>query len=190
MLGHPAPPRSATVTPRSAGLRAVFILLTAVTLPLLASCASTGTLGTDRVVVELYDSQNDLHLALANESHPDHAGMSSRLRADATLKLARDEVIGALLSDLDRLGFAETAQPGAPPQLARGWVSVSRGDLQASFVVPVTGATADQIMRFADMKLLLDDYYGGIGALQYVENPGGAQTLRNASRRIVGGGRP
>ena len=132
-------------------------------------------------MVELYDAKGDLHLDLANEGHPELAGVYSRQRADATLKLAPEDLMSDLVGDLSHLSFATLSAPGDPPppgSAVRGWVSVEDDSGRHTFVVPAAGATPDQLQAFANMKLLINEYYTHVGGLQFVTNPQGHDIFR------------
>ena len=142
---------------------------------------STDAAGGRRVVIGLYDAKGELRLDLANENHPDLAHVYSRQRADATLKLAPDELMDDLLGDLSRLSFGSLAAAGDPPSpgpAVRGWVTVEEGSGRRTFVVPAAGASAEQLQAFAHMKLLINEYYMHVGGLQFVTNPEGHDIFR------------
>lgn len=135
-------------------------------------------------MVGLYDAKTDLHLDLANESHPDYAKVYSQERRSADLKLAPDELMEQLVRDLDeRLGFAMLATAGDPPAPSaaiRGWVTVQQDASRRTFVVPARNATAEQLQAFVNMKLVLNDVFTHVGGLQFVNNPQGADIFRDA----------
>ena len=143
----------------------------------LSACAGPGAATSHRVLVGLYDSKTDLHLDLANASHPDFANVYSHQRRNADLKLAPDELMDQLVHDLDeRLGFAALAAAGDPPEPGagvRGWVTIQADDSKRTFVVPAQGATAEQLQAFAKMKLVLNEVFTHVGGLQFVNNPQG-----------------
>ena len=162
-------------------LRPAALLLTL--LAALSACAGPGQASGHRVLVGLYDAKTDVHLDLANESHPDFADVYSQERRNADLKLAPDALMDQLVRDLDeRLGFAGLAVPGAPPAAGpgvRGWVTVTQDKSQRTFVVPAKGATAEQLQAFVNMKLLLNDVFMHLGGLQFVNNPQGGNIFRD-----------
>ena len=135
-------------------------------------------------MVGLYDAKTDLHLDLANESHPDLANVYSQERRDANLKLAPDDLMQQLVRDLDeRLGFAKLAAAGEPPAPGagiRGWITVQQDAGRRTFVVPAQNATAEQLQAFVNMKLVLNDVFMHVGGLQFVNNPQGADIFRDA----------
>jgi hypothetical protein len=157
-------------------MRSAALLLTL--LAALSACAGPGSATGHRVLVGLYDSKTELHLDLANETHPDYADVYSQERRTADLKLAPDALMDQLVLDLDqRLGFAKLAATSSPPPAGpavRGWVTVQENGQQRTFVVPAQGASAEQLQAFVDMKLLLNEVYMHLGGLQFVKNPQGA----------------
>jgi hypothetical protein len=150
----------------------------------LSACAGPGQATGHRVLVGLYDAKTELHLELANASHPDFAGVYSKERQNADLKLAPDELMDQLVVDLDgRLGFAKLAVPGNPPAsgpAVRGWVTVSQDGVRRTFVVPAQNATAEQLQAFVNMKLVLNDVFMHVGGLQFVNNPQGGDIFRDS----------
>jgi hypothetical protein len=134
------------------------------------------------VVIGLYDAKGDIHLELANASHPDLADAYSQPRPDATLKLAPDDLVDELVRDLERLGFGELASAGPPPAAGpavRGWVSLQRDGQSRTFVLPASGAPPERQQSFADMKFRIHDYYSHVGGLQFVNNPQGHDIFRS-----------
>jgi hypothetical protein len=156
-------------------MRPAALLLTL--LAALSACAGPGAATSHRVLVGLYDSKTDLHLDLANESHPDFANVYSQQRRNADLKLAPDDLMDQLVHDLDeKLGFAGLAATGDPPEPGagiRGWVTIQADGSKRTFVVPAQGASAEQLQAFAKMKLVLNDVFMHVGGLQFVNNPQG-----------------
>jgi len=150
----------------------------------LSACAGPGQATGHRVLVGLYDAKTDLHLDLANESHPEFAKVYSQERRDANLKLAPDDLMEQLVRDLDeRLGFATLAVTGGPPAPSaaiRGWVTVQQDAAKRTFAVPAKNATAEQLQAFVNMKLVLNDVFTHVGALQFVNNPQGSSIFRDS----------
>jgi len=132
-------------------------------------------------VVGLYDSKGPIHLDLANATHPELADVYSHQRKDAALKLAPDELMDQLLEDLAQLSFADLSASGDPPadgSPVRGWVYVDEDGTRRTFVVPVEGASKEQLEKFVGMKLVINEYYTHQGALQFVNNPQGKAIFR------------
>ena len=94
-----------------------FLLPVGLALAFSAGCSGPGFGfgGGQRLTVGLYDGKNDVHLELANESQPDFEDVYSRRRADASLKLAPDDLMGDLVGDLQKLGFEALSKVGVPP---------------------------------------------------------------------------
>ncbi len=141
-----------------------------------ATAARGPRAGGEKLLVRLYDARHELRFELANESHPDLAGVYSEPRTEASLKLAPDTLMAELLEDLGQEGFERLASDGTPPAAppGRGWVEVRTGDRSRSFVVPPdTAASPEQVNAFVHMKLIISEYWSHLGALQYIENPQG-----------------
>jgi hypothetical protein len=147
----------------------------------LAACAGPGGAASgDRVLVRLYDAENDTCLELANASHPDLRDVYSQRRPDADLKLAPDDLMGQLLQSLDSVRFGALSTPGAPPpeeltaaEGLRGWVEVAHNGEVRTFRVPALRPSADQLQAFTRMKLVISEYYSHVGGLQFIDNPQG-----------------
>ncbi len=129
----------------------------------------------------LYDAKGDIHLELANASHPELAGAYSQPKPDAALKLAPDELVDDLVRDLGRLGFDDLGAEGPPPAAKpglRGWVTLNQDGRLRTFVVPAQGAAPEALQAFAYMKLTFNEYYTHVGGLQFVNNPQGHDIFR------------
>ena len=110
-------------------------------------------------------------------------------RSEATLKLAPAELLETLLDRLDDLNFDQLSAPGTPPEGAQvlGWLEVVQDGKPRTFAVPRTGATRDQLSRFAQMQLVVSEAYTQVTGLQYIDNPQGAELFR---RQQSGGAHP
>jgi hypothetical protein len=143
--------------------------------------SSADAAGGRRIQVGLYDAKGEIRLDLANEGHPELAGIYSRQLPDATLKLAPEALMDDLVQDLGRLSFAALSVTGDPPSAGaavRGWVTVEANDSRRTFIVPASGASAEQLQAFSNMKLLINEYYTHVGGLQFVTNPQGHDIFR------------
>ncbi len=125
--------------------------------------------------VHLYDGRAGTMLGLANESHPDWAGIYSRQQPNAALKLAPEDTMAALLGELDELGFMHRAAPGPPTATAsvRGFLHVRRGNEDFTLAVPTSNYDPDLLGAFAQMKLLMTRYYQSVAGLQFIDNEQG-----------------
>lgn len=154
-----------------------------------AAACSGPLLGSDNTLVRLYDAHTGVRIELANEGHPDYRDVYSHPRSEATLKLAPNELIETLLDRLDDLNFDKLSAPGAPPESAEllGWLEVVQDGQPRTFVVPRSGATREQLSRFAQMQLAVSEAYTHVSGLQYIDNPEGANLFR---RQQSGGAHP
>jgi hypothetical protein len=153
------------------------LFLACIFLVVLNGCLATSAAAVpqgSRVIVRLYDAGSGIVLALANESHPTLQEVYSHARADASLKLAPDQLMGELLAALDRAGFALHGQPGeAPDRGNRSYLLVDRDGQQIVFAEPARSADPETRQAFIHMKLLMDHYYTPVGGLQFIDNAQG-----------------
>lgn len=158
--------------------------------PLFAALAGCATTSADplargsEVLVRLYDARQDLELALANESHPGLTDLYSQRRADGTLKLARDDLMGELVADLQRNGFGDYGHPSASPGAVGSYVLLELDGVRRVFREPGSDADAGERQAFVRMKLIMNYYYTHVGSLQFVDNPNGAEMLRDQERPL------
>jgi hypothetical protein len=150
---------------------------------LATACAGlAGGASGHRVEVRLYDAEDGVRLELANDTHPELRDVYSQRKADASLKLAPEEAMDALIESLELAGFERLAVSGPPPVAAdavplglRGWLAVSADGEQRTFRMPASRPTAEQVQAYNRMKLMFVDTYGRVGGLQYIQNPQGHQ---------------
>ena len=159
-------------------MKATFGVVTAVIfLMTFITCASTPAVPVpsgSRVIVRLYDAKSGIKLGLANETHPGYQEVYSHARADASLKLAPDELMGQLLASLDRTGFNDYASPGpSPADESRSYLAVEHDGRQTVFVEPSRSADIECRRAFSQLKLLMTHYYTPVGSLQFIRNPDG-----------------
>ncbi len=152
-------------------------LLAGIFLMMITGCASTPAVPVpsgSRVIVRLYDAKGRIELALANETHPGFQEVYSHARADASLKLAPDELMGQLLASLDLNGFNAYATSGAAPGQGNvSYLAVDHDGEQVVFVEPPRSADIEKRRTFTMLKLLMTHYYTPVGSLQFVENTEG-----------------
>ncbi|GJM21966.1 MAG: hypothetical protein DHS20C15_18810 [Planctomycetota bacterium] len=152
-----------------------------------------------RVEVRLYDAEQGIQLALANETHPGLQDVYSEQRKNADLKLAPDQLIGQLLASLERAGFDRHATRGGsgPSTGARaigapgGTASktlgaalpsslhVLRDGVWSEWLEPQDSADREARTAFGQCKLIMNEYYSHVGGLQFVANPEGHSRLRD-----------
>jgi 3-deoxy-manno-octulosonate cytidylyltransferase (CMP-KDO synthetase) len=139
------------------------------------------------VRLRFYDGRTGVMLEMANQSHPDWHDVYSHSRSSATLKLVPEAMLGPLLEDLDAAGFQELSTPGPAPTQGtlHGFLSIERDGDERTLVVPDASLDADLLAAFARMKLLVDETYGKVGALQYIENPNGDRLFQQRAAAVL-----
>ena len=151
---------------------------------LFTACSSTGSRaggdassdGRMRVTLRNYDAEQLFELV--SESHTNRVEYYSQERADAARKIQSDEVMGALVDELDSQGFEDFAQPGRAPTRKNEVVSqsleIERGDETEHWVVG-KGSAASERLRFRDCMLAFVELYNLTASYQVIENPEGSQ---------------
>ena len=152
-----------------------------------------------RVEVRLYDAEQGIQLALANETHPGLQDVYSEQRKNADLKLAPDQLIGQLLASLERAGFDQHAKRGGRGPTAQAQaigapggaashtlgapqpssLHVLRDGVWSEWLEPPDGADREARTAFVHCKLLMNEYYSHVGGMQFIANPEGHSRLRN-----------
>lgn len=92
-------------------------------LVLCASCASTGSgSGGDgaRLRVTLRDLRQQQHFELVSESHTSRVDYYSQPRRDGARKIEADEIVAALVTELERQGFDRYLEAGPGPSTSHG----------------------------------------------------------------------
>jgi len=165
--------------------RALLLVLGCLAACVLAACASVPSVPVpagSRVVVRLYDPEDGVELALANETYPELADIYSKARPDPNLKLAPDQLVGELLASLDNAGLAAFGRSGGPddPHGAQGYLLVDQDGRQRVFPEPAPEAGVEERRAFIRIKLVMGEYYQHVGGLQFVDNPRGRALFEDA----------
>ena len=102
----------------TAPLRRLVLIL----VPLVSGCLSAGGGGPTRVELEFYGERAQ-RFELVSESYTDRVAYYSTERTDAARKFQADEVMDALLEELDREGLERYLEPGPAPSQGHGVVT-------------------------------------------------------------------
>jgi len=159
----------------------------------LAGCASpSGSASRDgehRTCVTLRGYQGDQLFELASESHTDRVEYYSKVRRRAARKVQSDEVMDALVEELDRGGFRRHAQDGPAP--SRGgslltWsLEIERGEHVEHWIVG-QGSQAEERTRFNECMNTFVQLYNVTASYQAVENAEGPDLFEEARARQAG----
>ena len=149
-----------------------------------AACSSSGNRAGDaatsetrmRVTLRNYDAEQLFELV--SESHTNRVEYYSHERADAARKIQSDEVMDALVDELDSQGFEEFAQPGRAPtrrnEIVSQAIEIERGDATEHWAVGKGSAAAERL-RFRDCMLAFVELYNLTASYQAITNPDGSQ---------------
>ncbi len=148
-------------------------------LPACASIPEVPVSEGSRIVIRLYEAENGVELALANESYPELSDLYSRARSDASMKRAPDRLVGQLLASLEATGMGLYQRDGAPDELngKQSYLLVDQDGRQRHFNKPGPGASAEERRAYSLAKLTMSEYYSHVGGAQHVARPEGAQQL-------------
>lgn len=147
------------------------------------SCASAGSEArsaapAERMRVTLRDYEAQQLFELVSESHTSRVEYYSAVRSDAARKIQTDEVVDALIDELEDRGFDDFAQAGQAPSRGNELVSrsleIERGDKTEHWVVG-RGSAADEQLRFHDCMLTFVELYNLTASYQTIENPSGGE---------------
>lgn len=150
----------------------------------LAACASGGgTKGDrnassgDRLRVSLRNYQAEQFFELVSESHTDRLGYYSQERASAARKIQADEVMDALVAELDRLGLEDHMTGGRAP--TQGGNSVLRWSLEyeengrVSHWLVAEGTAPDERVAFNECLNTFLQLYNVSASFQTIGNEKG-----------------
>lgn len=152
------------------------------------ACSSTGSgraRGGHRVLVTLRDYRSNLPLELANETHTDRVSYYSHERHDAARKVQTDEVIGALVDELDGRGFEAHASAGDAPAAARPdvvrWALAIEIDGQSKHWLVGPGTPADEWKAFQSCRDAFVQLYNVTVSYQSLQNASGGGLFKDDS---------
>jgi hypothetical protein len=166
-------------------------LATLLLLPFLAACASSGGGGggrAQRLRVTLRDYTQGARFELVSESHTDRVTYYSQARSDAARKVQTDEVMRALVREIDGKGFGNHSQEGPAP--SQGGRALSRSiEVERDGAVehwPIgNGSQVDERQAF---HVCVDEFlqlYNISASFQAVENPVGRDYFEESQQRAL-----
>ena len=160
----------------------VLLALGACVTAALAACASSGSAeqGDERaVLVALRDYRQKRVFELASESHTDRVEYYSHARKDAARKIQSDEVMGALLEELERQGLEDHEKVGPAPSTGAASsgvleysLEIERGSTSAHWLIG-QGTLPEETLAFQQCAKTFLELYNVTLSLQSVENPEG-----------------
>ena len=133
--------------------------------------------GHEGVLITLRDYRAGTRLELASESHTDRVEYYSQSRRDAARKVQNDEVMQALVGELDRQGFDDHCQGGRAPEIAQGdvirWgLEVEQGGQEAHWLIG-PGSSQNDWKEFQECRDTFLQIYNITVSYQALENPSG-----------------
>ena len=162
---------------------------------LLAACSGTGAARDEggegsAVLVALRDFRSGESFELASESHTDRLTYYSGARSEAARKIQTDEIMSAFVSELERLGFDDHAQPGRAPSIAsndviRWGIEVHDGAQSTHWLIGTGSAPAD----WSDFQKCRDTFlqlYNITVSYQAVKNESGKQYFDDKKSTAAG----
>lgn len=160
------------------------LLLVLALLPLAAGCASTGHGKHLRVQLE-YFGQRPQRFEIVSESYADRVAYYSEKRTDAARKFQSDEVMQALLDELDRRHLKRFQQPGRAPSDGRGVVKrafeIERGGGVYHWSIG-DGSEVDELQDFIECTQAFLQLYSSTPGYQTIENDEGAAFFEKAKQ--------
>jgi len=161
---------------------------------LLAACASTGETPEDAhaaVLVRLEDFRTGDRFELASESHTDRVKYYSGERHDAARKVQSDEIMTALVSELDHQGYGAHARTGRAPDVAatdviRWGLEIESSSAQTHWLVG-TGSQPADWQAFQKCRDTFLQLYNITVSYQSVQNDNGKSYFDDKKARPAPG---
>jgi len=143
----------------------------------LAACASTPTEAPRaEVLVVLRNYQSGQRFELASESHTDRVAYYSSERGDAVRKVQVDEVMLALVAELDKRDYGTHARPGRAPESGnestRWALELESGERELNWTIG-TNDPRERWLAFQECRDLFLELYNATVSFQTVENQAG-----------------
>ena len=136
----------------------------------------------------LLDHQAGRRFELVSRSHTDPLDYYSTAREDASRKIVSDEVMGALIDELDALRFPVFARSGRAPSRGSGVITRSLEidrDGQVEHWAVGSGSEAEERIDFIECMNTMLELYNAAQSYQTIENDRGSDVFE----RTDGGGR-
>jgi len=143
----------------------------------LAACASTpAEAPRAEVLVTLRNYQTGQRFELASESHTDRVTYYSSERGDAARKVQVDEVMLALVEELDKRDYSTHARPGSAPatgnESTRWALELASGGRELNWTIG-TNDPRERWLAFQECRDLFLELYNATVSFQTVENDQG-----------------
>ncbi len=156
----------------------------------LAACASTphGARG-GACLVTLHNYKNGQRFELASESHTSRVEYYSQARGDAVRKVQTDDVMAALVDELERQGLQEHGQRGRAPTIGSGAVirwgfELERGGESSHWLIGPGSSSADW-QAFQQCRDTFLQFYNTTVSFQTVNNESGKKLFEDEQPRAA-----
>lgn len=150
----------------------------------------TGSRSDSGVLVALRNFKSGERFELAGESHTDRVEYYSGVRGDAARKVQTDEIMSALLGELERLGFDAHARPGRAPAIDTSevirWGLDVVGPTGDRHWLIGTGSTPTDWKDFQKCRDTFLQLYNITVSYQTVQNTEGKQFFEDPARTATG----
>jgi hypothetical protein len=157
----------------------VFVLLSV----LATACASTPKApASTKVLVTLRNYETGKRFELASESHTDRVTYYSSERSDATRKIQKDDVMHALVSELERLDYGSHARAGEAPASGNEtmrWALELASDTRTLNWTIGTGNARDEWLAFQKCRDTFLELYNVTMSFQSVQNDTGSSFFQD-----------
>ena len=142
-----------------------------------ASCASSGAeISGDELRVTLRNYRAGQNFELVSESHTDRVEYYSTPRDDAARKVVEDDMVAALIGELDKRGFRKQGEVGRAPSqggsLLTWGLEIDRGGPVEHWIIG-QGTEPDELLRFQEGVQVFLELYNNVISFQTIENPEG-----------------
>jgi hypothetical protein len=166
-------------------------LLPLLALAALAACGSTGGARPDAkgkpASIVFHDYRSGASLTLVNESHTNRLEQYSKSvrPADATTKVASDEIVDALIQHMASLGFFAKAASGPAPDTSQEWTQALEVDAPggARHMLAQKGIDAGTAKTFREARDAFLEVYNNVFQAQSVEAQPDQQLFKQHGNR-------
>lgn len=157
--------------------RSLSFLVSSAFLALAAGCASSPkTPESAKVLVALQNYQTGQRFELASESHTDRVTYYSSERPDAARKIQQDDVMLALVAELEKLEYGAHARQGNAPSTGNEstrWALELASDARTLNWTIGTGNAKDEWLAFQKCRDTFLELYNVTMSFQTVQNEQG-----------------